>query len=216
MSDLICISFSLSFSCLSLLHSLSPYLPSNYRIVSCKQSIEPYSNVLWLLFFRELIHALTLLVHCLLAVPSVRPTGSTYQVDTKQLQKIPNNFNFNSISMGRNSGNCFDTIQNFGLDSSSNKRKREWGEVLCRYICMRSFRVANYSRANWHNRSHITRRVQRAACERGVQSQVRLRWRSAQLGCLLSELWHRARWGEASEAFNQSNFPIRTNTFGAA
>lgn len=31
-------------------------------------------------------------------------------------------------------------------------------------IHMRSFRVANYSRANWHNRSHITRRVQRAAC----------------------------------------------------
>lgn len=128
--------FLLSLS-LSLSLFLSSFLPPNYRIVRCKQSIEPYSNVLRLLSFRELIHALTLLVHCLLAVPSVRPTGSTYQVDTKQLQKIPNNFNFNSISMGRNSGNCFDTIQNFGLDSSSNKRKREWGEVLCRYIYVR-------------------------------------------------------------------------------
>lgn len=39
--------------------------------------------------------------------------------------------------MGRNSGNCFDTIQNFRLDSSSNKREKKWGEALCRYICAR-------------------------------------------------------------------------------
>lgn len=86
-------------------------------------------------FFCELIHSLTLLVHCLVAVPSVCPTGSTYQVDTKQLLKIPNNFNFNSISMGRNSGNCFDTIQNFGLDSSSNCNWKG-GQCADTYICV--------------------------------------------------------------------------------
>lgn len=210
-----CISFFLSLSSFSLILSLSPFLHSNYRIVSCKQSIEPYSNVLRLLFFSwtdpRLDFARALFAGCPLSPSDWVDLSSWHQTTAENSKQFQFQFNFNGPQLW----------QLFRYDSELRTRFEfeQEGEGVgggIVQIHMRSFRVANYSRANWHNRSRITRSVQRAACERGVQSQVRLRWRSAQLGCLLSELWHRARWGEASEAFNQSNFPIRTNTFGAA